>query len=269
MNSITAKVRVPEFIAKFLGWALDVPRVLNSTPLIPRLCYRGHDRSNWKLLPRLCRDRPKLPSELLKQDESDVIGEFKSRFRLHDWTVAEIMAYAQHHGAPTRLLDWSRNPFVGLWFAVSNADHDRVAGAVYQLSLRSQSDLITAMTEPPLTLVAGEDFKCQGGHPIHVFSCPIRVERAQRQSSVFSLASFRDDYAVTPLEEILGVEKSAALRKFLVPCELKSELRRLLSDLGLVAYSIYGGPDALGKSMAARLYVPESGVTTEKPLGID
>ena len=54
-----------------------------------------------------------MPIDLLKQDECDILAEFRSRFSLHDWTVAEVMAYAQHHGAPTRLLDWSRNPFVG------------------------------------------------------------------------------------------------------------------------------------------------------------
>ncbi|MEO5804235.1 MAG: FRG domain-containing protein, partial [Verrucomicrobiota bacterium] len=252
MNSIIARVRVPEFIAKFLGWALDVPRVLNSTPLIPHLSYRGHDRDDWKLLPKLCRDRKNLSVQVLKQDESDVIREYRSRFRLHDWTVTEIMAYAQHHGAPTRLLDWSRNPFIGLWFAVSNSDCDKSAGTVYQLSLRSHSNVITLMTEPPSKWVAGEDFESQGGHPVHVFSSPPRVERAERQSSVFSLANFRGDYAITPLEESLKSEKSQPLRKFLVPAELKSELRCLLSELGLDAFSIYGGPDALGKSMVAR-----------------
>ena len=186
-----------------------------------------------------------LPVQLLKQDEIDVIAEYKSRFRFHDWTVVEIMAYAQHHGAPTRLLDWSRNPFVGLWFAVSNSDQDGSVGVVYQLSLRSRSNFITGMTEPPSKLVAGEDFESEVGHSVHVFSSPPRVERAERQSSVFSLASFRDDYAITPLEEVLQAEHPEMLRKFPVPPELKSELRRILSDLGLDAFSIYGGPDAL------------------------
>ncbi len=92
---------------------IQIGRPLNGTPLIPALCYRGHDCDNWKLLPKLCRTRTNLPIDLLKQDECDILAEFRSRFSLHDWTVAEVMAYAQHHGAPTRLLDWSRNPFVG------------------------------------------------------------------------------------------------------------------------------------------------------------
>jgi hypothetical protein len=262
---------IPNLIAKFLEWSRQIGRPLNSTPLIPVLCYRGHDCDNWKLLPKLCRNRTNVSIDLLKQDERDILAEFRSRFRLHDWTVAEVMAYAQHHGAPTRLLDWSRNPFVGLWFAVSDASYDDCEGTVYQLALRSNPKVITAMAEPPLTLVAGEDFKCEGGCPIHVFSCPPRVERAERQSSVFSLANFADGYAIKPLEEILKPNESELLRKFTIPHEYKLELRRFLSDVGLDAYSIYGGPDALGKSMMSRLYtlsenfnLSPSNLSTEK-----
>ena len=33
----------------------------------------------------------------------------------------ELMAFAQHHGIPTRLLDWCRHPYVAVYFAVESA----------------------------------------------------------------------------------------------------------------------------------------------------
>jgi hypothetical protein len=41
-----------------------------------------------------------------------------------DWPnreLFEVMAFAQHHGIPTRLLDWCRNPYVAVYFAVESA----------------------------------------------------------------------------------------------------------------------------------------------------
>lgn len=232
-------------IAAFLAWARKA-RVF--VTLWPFISYRGHGVSDWPLLPVLCRQ--KLPIEMLKQYEVEIVERFRSQFGLADWTDMEVMAYARHHGAPTRLLDWSSNPFVALWFAVSEKRHDGKDGAVFQLHLGDDYSVITFVSGPP-KISAGGDTGWKT--PVLVFASPSRVDRTERQRSVFSLVSFENNLALQPIDQILLSEKPRPLRKFTIPARLKPELRRLLSDIGLDAYQLYGDPDSLGKSLDARL----------------
>jgi hypothetical protein len=84
------------------------------------LWFRGHTDSSWKLTPKLHRDEYKNAneSEIRLEFESRALQLIQGRMPSDKWEWYFLM---QHYGAPTRLLDWTDNPLLGLYFAV--ADH--------------------------------------------------------------------------------------------------------------------------------------------------
>jgi FRG domain len=101
--------------------------------------FRGQGDIEWPLLPKAGRPAYYREATETLAERGHVSNDLG---RFHSWREAavgfcetlptndfECLAYAQHYGLATRLLDWTTNPLVALFFAVETAgDAD---GAVY------------------------------------------------------------------------------------------------------------------------------------------
>ena len=128
----------PEYIVNSFGEFHS----LISTHFHYGFMYRGMKDIGWELKPPIGRYLPLLESRgfdkaKLLAIESDIIRIFRVQsarflgFLPEDgW---EVWSIGQHHGLPTRLMDWTFNPLVALFFAVEEPfDGDSI---VYALEL--------------------------------------------------------------------------------------------------------------------------------------
>ena len=102
--------------------------------------FRGQRDCSWGLKPSLARISPSFDGA--KGNEITIYNVFSRRSpELFKWYIVEELtrqnsilqwwAQIRHHGAPTRVLDWTRSPFVAAYFACESGEE---SGAVWCLN---------------------------------------------------------------------------------------------------------------------------------------
>ncbi|MEN7016627.1 FRG domain-containing protein [Escherichia coli] len=96
--------------------------------------FRGHSDYRYELQPALFRTIHK--GRKVYYEEATIIEEMVRRFpsiRNEHTSTLELLTYAQHYGLPTRLLDWSENLLVALYFCCK--EKNKIDGEIFILNV--------------------------------------------------------------------------------------------------------------------------------------
>ncbi|WP_437621748.1 FRG domain-containing protein [Sorangium sp. So ce1151] len=258
-----------------------------------RFCYRGHASAAWGLVPTLYRDVERtspplepVDGEWLGPRERDIARRFRLAARGEPDILADewrALCLAQHHGVPTRLLDWTYNPLVAAFFALSERSPDDAA--IYRLNLsdypfpaalgrrlpegafriENLRSFLGGRTPPFFTPVSSllprEDATATPpavDSALVVFRAPLDVARIERQQGIFSVYLSRNDhdFALDHLAPILGAEAASGrelLTKVLIPRAAADGIRRQLASQGMTASVLFPDLTGVGLELRAKL----------------
>jgi FRG domain len=243
------------------------------------LWYRGGGCLSYRLTPTLYRHPTKTELEPLLEAEKNLLTGFRHRslpyLVTEPSTDMEWLFLMQHHGVPTRLLDWTENPYVALYFALSSAPIiGRDAGGVPQFGEASVVWLLNPaiwnqralhlVTFKEGVLSAGDDLlkgytprtdlRIMNSDPVAIYGVH-NSRRIVAQRGVFVV--FGKD--VRPMETIFSDKDypPEALTKLVIPPERIAGLLDTLTSIGVTDSAIYPDLDGLARELkrSAGFYV--------------
>jgi hypothetical protein len=183
-----------------------------------------------------------------------------------DGSMWNWLAVAQHHGLPTRLLDWTYSPYVAMHFAtddVASADRDAVIWAIdynrtnellpgvlrAQLSEEGSFVFTAEMLERAARTLP--EYDALSPAPFLLFFEPPSLDnRIVNQFALFSLLSSPR----AQLDEWL-MQRQEVARRLILPAELKWEIRDKLDQANINERVLFPGLEGLSRWLK-RYYMP-------------
>ncbi len=183
-------------------------------------------------------------------------------------TQLRSLVLAQHHGLPTRLLDWTYSPFIAMHFATSNTDRYDIDGVIWKVDFVKVNRLIpeplnillekekcnaftVEMLESEFSNVQNFDKKIGHGNVLF-FEPPSIDDRIVNQFAFFSIMS--DPISI--LDDWL-INHPDVYRRIIIPAELKWEIRDKLDQANITERVLFPGLDGLA-SWLKRHYQPKN-----------
>lgn len=242
--------------------------------------FRGQRDSTWQLkngIERLFPEKYDLPEpSVLRSYESRMLKKFKSIAHLYgdfpqlpqDDSKLGWLALMQHHGAPTRLVDFTTMPFMGLYFAIDGASaYSKGFSSIYAVSFRK----INSITIEQLAQNVGidhailknqisadpdkffHDYIDRSSYPLLWCIEPLRLNlRLRQQGGTFMTANeisrkFQDAI------DGYSIYKDIQVDKIDIPHSMIPDISIMLTKMGITNKQIYPGLDGLSKDISQEM----------------
>lgn len=225
--------------------------------------FRGQSVSNYNLKTSFERAAG-IGLASLRDFERDVTDRFRSQAHNH-LSGAEIpesqlewWALMQHHGAPTRLLDWTYSPYIAAFFALENAEDDCAVWALDKVSCDHYSaikvsDSLGEELAPIQVLDRFDEWVEKNRLSYVSIAAPHKQNmRLAVQQGTFvypgSLeSSFMENLVDTDPNEREGLHDWLA--RVTLPAEIRAVALRDLIDMNISSASLFPGLDGFARSL--------------------
>lgn len=171
--------------------------------------------------------------------EREMLADFQRRslhlMEFHPGNEWDWLALAQHHGMATRLLDWSENPLIALWFSMSpGAEINASYSVVWGFHVPNKDIMNASEMDDPFKEGGTKVFK-----PNHI------VKRISAQFAWFTIHKHNEQKKFIPFEK--NPEYSKRLFKIKIQSSCFSECKKRLHTFGINSAMMYPDIDGLAK----------------------
>lgn len=225
--------------------------------------FRGHPSSTFNLLPGLF--RPLAGGGMYTNyDEKNFYYEFRARAGAllnPGYTSWDILFLMQHHGLPTRLLDWTESLGIALYFALKDAerfDHLNPSGDIdlwmldpYQMNdeITGSGDILDVESGMNRAEYATLFIEGSPGDPQQHWKAVAIYPRRQIARLASQHGLFTLHLSDAPLETYGGTW----LTRFRLQRQAILEARRFLRVMGVNEFSLFPDLDGLSQFLKGRI----------------
>lgn len=243
-----------------------------------RYLFRGHSRAEYELSPSLSRNggaQVNLEKHLLrnfvKYAKSHLDASEDQPKNFWHW-----IALAQHHGLPTRLLDWTYSPLISAHFACANLDCMDHDGAIWMVDYHRAHDHLEASLKDRLVHEGAHVFTDEmlssvikslehvsdpsRSEQVVFFEPPSISSRIVNQFACFSVQIG----ACKPMTDWLHA-KPEIWRKIVIPAHLKWEIRDKLDQSNITERVLFPGLDGMCRWLARQYFQRSDNTYDDSP----